>query len=256
MILIKTDKEIASMREGGRRLAEIIEEIGRKILPGKSTLELDQLAEKLVFAKGGVPAFKGYGKESGKPFPGTICVSINQEVVHGIPKEEKIIQEGDLVTIDIGMKYEGMITDMARTYGAGKISREVQKIIEVSREALRLGETVLKDGIKLGDYSRAVEKYVHSKDFFVCRDLVGHGVGRELHEDPYVPNYVSGAPEEKIILKKNMTLALEPIINGGTYEVKLGRDGWVWETKDGSLSAQFEDTVVITEDGCEILTKV
>jgi methionyl aminopeptidase len=249
-IIIKKEREIQAMREGGEILAGIITEIGKIIQPGISTKKIDQLAEKLVFNSGGRAAFKGYQK-----FPANVCVSINNEIVHGIPSESKIIQEGDLVKVDIGLEYKGLITDMARTFPSGKISVEAQNLMKTTQEALNLGINQIKPGNKIYDYAKAVEDYAKIKNFSPCRNLVGHGVGKKIHEDPYIPNFISQAPEENIIFKKGMTLALEPMLNAGTYLTKMGKDGWVWKTQDGSLGAHFEDTIVVTENGCEILTR-
>jgi methionyl aminopeptidase len=254
MIIVKTQKEIEAMREGGKILAGIMEKLGQEIAPGKSTQDLDKLAEELVFLAGGKPAFKGYGDQK-NPYPATICASINDEVVHGIPDEKVIIEKGDILKIDIGMEYGGLITDMARTYPVGKISRRAEKILEATKKSLDAGILRLKAGADLRDYSRAVQSYAESEGFSPVHDLVGHGVGRILHEDPIILNYIPKKNQERIILKAGMTLALEPMINEGTFEIKLGEDGWVYLTADGKLSAHFEDTVVITEDGCEILTR-
>lgn len=253
MIIIKSQKEIESMRRGGKILASIMEEIGKEVAPGKNTLELDKLAEKLVFDNGGTPAFKGYGDKD-NPFPATICASINNEIVHGVPSEDKIIKAGDIIKIDMGIKYEGMITDMARTFAVGEISSEAHKLMEATREGLNKGIAEIKAGAKLSEYSKAVENYVQSFGFSVIRDLVGHGVGSILHEDPPIPNYYRKEKKE-IILKEGMTIALEPMINIGSWEIKLGDDGWTYETTDGKLSAHFEDTVLVKKNGYEILTR-
>ncbi len=252
MIIIKTEKEIEAMRRGGKILVGIMEKIERKIVSGISTLELDKLAEKLVFDNGGRPAFKRQGGKN-NPYPATICVSINDEVVHGIPNEKIIIKEGDLVKIDIGMEFKGLITDMARTFEIGTVSEEAHKLVKVTKESLNQGISKIRAGAKLSEYSKIVENYVRSFGFSVVRDLVGHGVGRELHEDPQIPNYYWEAKD--VILKEGMTLALEPMINQGTYKIKLESDGWTYITEDGKLSAHFEDTVLVRKGGCEILTR-
>jgi methionyl aminopeptidase len=252
MIIIKTHKEIESMRRGGKILAEIMREIGKRIVSGVNTLELDKLAEKLVFDNGGTPAFKGYGDKKNS-YPATICASINCEIVHGIPDKNVIIKEGDIVKIDIGMKFEGMITDMARTFEVGAVSSEAHKLVKITKEALDEGIKKIKSGAKLSEYSGTVESYVGSHNFSVVHDLVGHGVGRELHEDPQIPNYRWSAKD--VVLQEGMTLALEPMINVGTHKIKLGADGWTYVTQDGKLSAHFEDTVLVKKGGCEILTR-
>ncbi|OGI28407.1 MAG: type I methionyl aminopeptidase [Candidatus Moranbacteria bacterium RIFOXYA12_FULL_44_15] len=250
MIVIKNVQEIEAMREGGRILAGIMDEIGKNIAPGTNTHEIDQLARKLVFDSGGVPIFEGYGTP---PFPSSVCASINSEVVHGIPRRDRIVQEGDIVKIDIGMKFKGMITDMARTFEAGKVSPAARKLVNATRESLDEGIRRIKAGAKLSEYSAAVDSYVRSHGFSAVRELVGHGVGRELHEDPQILNYKAKGKE--VILKEGMTLALEPMINEGTHYIKLMGDGWTYATRDGKLSAHFEDTVVVKKGGCEILTR-
>ncbi|MDQ1284151.1 MAG: Methionine aminopeptidase [Patescibacteria group bacterium] len=251
MIITKTEKEIEAMRAGGKILAGIMAEIGRNIVPGQNTHTIDQLARKLVFDNGGIPIFEGYGTP---PFPSSVCVSINSEVVHGIPRRDRIIQDGDIVKIDIGMKWGGMITDMARTFEAGKVSPTARKLVNATRESLDKGIEEIKAGAKLSQYSIAVDSYVRSHGFSTVRELVGHGVGRELHEDPQILNYK--AKGKDIILKEGMTLALEPMINEGTHYIKLMSDGWTYATKDGKLSAHFEDTVVVKKGGCEIITRI
>ncbi len=253
MIIIKNENEIAAMREGGKILASVMRELEKITMPGENTLAVDQLAERLIREAGGVPAFKGYGAESGNPFPATICASINNEIVHGIPKKDRILKKGDIFKIDIGMRYKGMMTDMARTFAVGKVSEEAQKLIDVTRESLNFGIEKLKAGKPLSDYSARVQEFVERHGFSIVRDLVGHGVGRELHEDPHIPNYKTRDPE--IILKEGMALALEPMVNAGTHKIKLGNDNWTFSTADGKLSAHFEDTVLITKNGPEILTR-
>lgn len=254
MIIIKNYKEIDAMRAGGKILAGVMAELGKNVAAGKNTFELDALAEKLISQAGGVPVFKGYGKESGNPFPNAICASINSEVVHGIPSKNRILKNGDILKIDIGMRYQGMIIDMARTYPVGKISAEAQKILDVTRECLNAGIEKIKAGARLAEYSEAVQKYVEDQGFSAVRDLVGHGVGKKLHEDPHIPNYKS--QQKEIILQEGMTLALEPMINAGAYKIRLEKDGWTFVTVDGKLSAHFEDTVAVTKNGAEILTRI
>ena len=243
------------MREGGRKLAQIIKKLGDKIEPNISTWELDKLAEKLVFDIKGFPAFKGYGAESGNPFPATICASLNEEVVHGIPSKNVILKNGDIIKVDIGMKYKGMFTDMARTFLVGDADVDAKKITETVKESLDRGIKKIKPGKNIGEYSKEVQSFVEKRGFSVIRNLVGHGVGRHLHEDPQIPNY-EDSRFGSVILKPGMTLALEPMINVGTYETVLGDDGWVYKTADGQLSAHWENTVLVTEKGVEILTKV
>lgn len=253
MISIKSQTEIAIMREGGRLLAGVMEELGRLVVPGENTLNINKLAKKLVFNIGGEAVFEGYG-ETDNPYPAAVCVSINDEIVHGIPREDRIIQEGDIVKLDIGMRYQGMITDMARTFPAGKISIEAQKIMTVTKEGLEEGIKAIRAGRRLGDYGRAVERRVLGSGFSVVRDLVGHGVGHELHEDPQIFNYQT--KNKGIFLAEGMTLALEPMVNVGGSEIRILADGWTYATRDGKLSAHFEDTIVVTKYGAEILTRV
>ncbi|MFA7208935.1 MAG: type I methionyl aminopeptidase [Parcubacteria group bacterium] len=254
MIIIKKPEEIEAMRAGGKILAGVMRALGDSVAPGKNTFAIDQLAEKLILEAGGIPVFKGYGKESGNPFPAAICASINDEIVHGIPRPDRILQTGDIFKIDIGMRYRGMVTDMARTFAVGKISVEAQRILDVTRECLDAGIAKIKAGASLGDYSAAVQKYVEGQGFSVVRDLVGHGVGRFLHEDPHIPNYRSGGKD--IILEEGMTLALEPMINAGTHKIELRKDRWTYVTADGKLSAHFEDTVLVSKNEAEILTRI
>lgn len=251
MIIIKTEKEIDKMRRGGKILGEIMDELARAIVPGENTFKINKLAEKLIKSYGGFPIFKGQGEKS-NPYPATICASINSEIVHGIPSVKKIIQTGDLFKIDIGMRWENMVTDMARTFEVGKVSPDARKLREVTREALRLGTKKIKAGIFLKEYSSAVEKYVRKYGFSVVRDLVGHGVGRKLHEDPQIPNFNNGSQGPRLL--EGMTLALEPMINAGSFGTRILKDGWTFVTDDGKLSAHFENTVLVKKDGVEILT--
>jgi len=252
----KTSEEINILREGGQILGTIVSQVLALVQPGISTWKLDQEAEKRIRAAGGVPAFKGYrGGLNAPPFPGTICASVNDEVVHGIPKKECILREGDLFKMDIGMVYKGMITDMARTVSVGVINEEAKKLMDTTRESLDMGISVLKSGAKLYDFAGAVQKHAEQRGYFVTRDLVGHGVGHELHEPPQIPNYVD-TKQLNFVFQENMVVALEPMINKGTWKVKMDSDGWTFKTQDGSLSAHFEDTVVITKDGSEILTRI
>jgi methionyl aminopeptidase len=253
MINIKTEKEISAMREGGKRLAFIMNELEKNVLSGISTEKIDKIAEKLILKFEGIPSFKGYGGEK-KPFPAVICASINNEIVHGIPKKETILKDGDVFKVDIGMKYQGLHTDMARTFAVGKIDTDKQKIIEIVKESFYQGVQAIGVGKKLNCYGKAVQKYVEKNGFSVVRDLVGHGIGKKLHEFPQVPNYYERGIC-KFKLEEGMTFALEPMINTGSCEIKLGSDGWVYETRDGSLSAHWENTILITKSGIEILTE-
>ncbi len=252
---IKTEDEIRRLRASSKRLAVVLDAVMKAARAGMSTWEIDVLAERLIREAGGIPIFKGYNAGSGRPFPASVCVSLNNEVVHGIPRKERIIKEGDLLKLDIGMRFEGMVSDMARTMAIGTISKEAQMLLDVTRESLERGIATLRPGAQISAYARAVQGYVESRGFSVVRDLVGHGVGRELHEDPQVPNYTSRRMHD-FVLEKGMTLALEPMINAGTFQVDIAPDDWTFITADGKLSAHFEDTVVITENGAEILTRI
>jgi methionyl aminopeptidase len=251
---VKTGEEIERLRRSGARLSLVLEKVVAAARPRVSTLELDELAETLIRQEGGLPIFKGYGAEGGKPFPGTICASVNNEVVHGIPKKECVLQEGDILKIDIGMRFEGMVTDMARTIPIGSVSKEAERLMRVTEESLLAGIAAIRPGAKMLDYAAAVQKTAEDAGYSVVRDLVGHGVGHELHEDPQVPNYESKTLPN-FTFEKGMTLALEPMINQGTFEVDLAKDDWTFITADGALSAHFEDTVLVTENGTEILTR-
>ena len=252
-ISIKTESELDIMRKAGKILAEIMLEIGKAVKPGIDTMQLDKLAEELVFAHGGRAAFKGYG-EKRNPFPATICASINDEVVHGIPSTEKILNEGDILKIDIGIEIDGYFSDMARTFAVGKISKEAQKLIEVTEKAFWKGVAKLKDGASLSEYSKAAQKVVEAAGFSMVKNLVGHGIGKSLHEDPQILNYFEYGYRD-LPLEKGMTLAIEPMVNAGDYKTTIGRDGWVFLTADHSLSAHYENTVAITEKGIEVLTQ-
>jgi methionyl aminopeptidase len=254
MIYIKSKKEIEIMKEGGRILAEVMEGLRKSLKDGMSTWEVDQLAEKLIAEKGAVSAFKNYGSDWGNPFPGQICVSLNDEVVHGIGKKNRIIKNGDLVKIDAGIIYKNYITDMARTFAVGEISAEAKKLIEVTEQCFWKGVENLREGEMLSVYSRAVQAYVEENGFSVVRNLVGHGVGKELHEDPQIPNYYNKKFQD-VELEHGMVLALEPMVNIGSFENKIAKDGWTFVTKDGSLSAHYENTIVILKNGVEVITK-
>ncbi len=253
-ILVKDEKDISDMREAGKKLAKIMGELEFLARPNVSTLEIDKLAEKLVFDFGGKPAFKGYVAESGIPFPATICASLNEEIVHGIPRKDAVLREGDLLKIDIGMKYQDVFVDMARTFLVGGANnKQARRLMEVVKKAFWEGIRQMKAGKKISDYSKAVQKLVEKNNFSVVRSLVGHGIGRNLHEDPQIPNYYNRKFQD-VRLASGMTLALEPMINAGKHEIILDRDGWTFKTMDGSLSAHYENTVVVTESGADVLT--
>jgi len=252
-ISIKTESELNVMRKAGKILAEIMLEIEKEVRPGIDTMQLDKLADELVFARGGKAAFKGYG-EKNNPFPATICASINDEVVHGIPSTERILNEGDILKVDIGIEIDGYFSDMARSFAVGKISKEAQKLIEVTERSFWKGVAKLKEGANLSEYSKTVQKVVEEAGFSVVKNLVGHGIGKSLHEEPQILNYFEYGYRD-LMLEKGMTLALEPMVNEGDYKTIIGRDGWVFLTADRKLSAHYENTVVITDKGVEILTQ-
>jgi len=247
MIVLKTPGEIEVLRVVNRAVAEVLKELESKIRPGISTLELDELAEKLLREKDCIPAFKGY-----RGYPKSICTSINEQIVHGIPSERKL-KEGDIISIDIGAKYKDFFGDMAATYPVEKISGSVQRLLDVTRESLCEGIAMAKGGNRLGDISSAIQRTVEREGFSVVRFFVGHGIGRELHEMPQIPNF--GIPGTGVRLKSGMVFAIEPMVNAGDNDVEVLDDGWTAVTKDKSLSAHFEHTIVILEKGPEILTK-
>jgi methionyl aminopeptidase len=250
----KSQKEIGAMREGGKLLAGIMKKLEESAKAGINTLDLDKLAEKLVFDIGGKSAFKGYQNGGSISYPATICASLNGEVVHGIPRKSTVLKNGDLLKIDIGMEYKGMFTDMARSMAIGNISEKAIALIKVTEQSFWKGIKKLKSGKYLSDYSKAAQKHIEKKGFSVVRNLVGHGVGKKLHEPPQIPNYYYKKYYD-IKLVSGMTLAFEPMVNEGGYETIIGKDGWVFKTADGQLSAHYENTVLITEKGVEVLTK-
>ncbi|MBU3964939.1 type I methionyl aminopeptidase [Patescibacteria group bacterium] len=256
MIYIKTAEEIALMREGGKILAKTLDELSRAVAPGIKTIEIDKLAEGLVLKYGAKSSFKGYKPkfyEGEKGYPASVCVSINEEVVHGIPGE-RVLKEGDIVSMDMGILYKGFFTDAAITAGAGKISSQARKLIDVTKKSLEIGIKEIGQGKHLGDIGFAIQSYAEQNGFSVVRDLVGHGVGKYIHEDPEIPNY--GFRGQGLEFKKGMTLALEPMVNIGAPDVKILPDGWTFVSSDKSLVAHFEHTVAVTENGAEILTKL
>ena len=257
-MIAKTSEEIVTIWECGKRLAKIVAELTAVLRPGMATMELDQLAERLIREADGLPVFKGYRSHRSEPsFPASLCVSINDEVVHGIPRRDRTLSEGDIVGLDIGMRWpaqNGLITDMAVTVPVGAVAPLATRLLDVTRSALERGMSILKPGIRLGDLGHAIQETIESGGFSVVRDLVGHGVGRRLHEQPYVPNY--GLPGEGEAVREGMVLAIEPMATVGSSLVGLADDGWTWRTRDGSLAAHFEHTVLVTKDGAEVLTKV
>lgn len=244
---LKTTAEIAKMRAGGRIAARVLNELTIAARPGVTILELDGLAEKIIREAGATPSFKGF-----KGYPTATCVSVNEEIVHGIPTSREL-RDGDIIGLDVGVYYQGFHTDTAVSVGVGKISDEAQKLIDVTEESLRAAIKIIKPGIHLGDIQSAIQEKIESNGFSVIRDLVGHGVGQNLQEAPSIPNY--GEKGTGLILQEGMTLAIEPMVAAGNWRVRVKDDGWTVVTADGSLAAHFEHTIAVTKDGCEILTK-
>ena len=247
-VSIKSAREIALMRESGRILAEVHERLKEEIKPGISTYEIDRIGEKMIRSYGCTPSFLNYNG-----YPASICVSVNDEVVHGIPNKKRILKEGDIVSLDAGVIWKGYHSDAARTHGVGEISKEAQNLIDATRQSFYEGIKMARVGNRIGDVSHAVEEYVTSRGYAVVKQFVGHGVGRKLHESPEVPNY--GAPGRGVRLAAGMTLAIEPMINIKGEGVNVLADGWTVKTASGSLSAHFEHTIAITGDGPVILTR-
>jgi methionyl aminopeptidase len=251
-IIIKSDEEIALMREACRITAGVLNAVIASVRAGMRTEELDAIAEKETKRYGAEPSFKGY-----RGYPANLCVSVNDEIVHGIPGK-RVLKEGDIVSIDFGVKYKGFQGDCARTVGVGVISPEARRLMETTAGSLKAGIAAAQAGARLGDISAAIEKYAESYGYSVVREYTGHGIGRHMHEDPQVPNSTKSVlglmKGTGPVLRKGMTLALEPMVNIGSWETKLDNDMWTVRTRDGSLSAHFEDTIVITDGEPEVLT--
>ena len=269
MIIIKTPQEIEILREGGRRLAIVLHKVKDVVKPGISTKDLDDYAFKLIKDMGDTPAFLNY-RPLGvrKPYPASLCVSVNDEVVHAIPKKNRIIREGDLVSLDIGMWWPGeklkmkneklkmtraMATDMALTVAVGSVSSRLQKLLKVTESALDYGIRKVRAGARIGDISSAIQKTIETAGFGVVRDLAGHGVGYKVHENPFVPNY--GTPGTGAVLREGMVLAIEPMATSGDWHVVIDKDEWAFRTADGKHAAHFEHTIAVTSSGCVVLTK-
>jgi len=249
----KTPEEISKLSEGGKKLAAVLNILKRETRVGVTPKELDALAEKLIIDSGGVPSFKGYNvSKDQRPYPATICVSVNDEVVHGLPSDKKL-QEGDIVGLDIGMKYKNLFTDMAETVIIGRTDEVGEKLVRITKEALDLAISMMRPGLKTGDLGEAVQKFIEGNGFGVVRELVGHGVGYKVHEDPQIPNW--GKKGEGVTLEENMVIAIEPMVTEGGCEIYLAPDGWTWKTKDKKRAAHFEHTMVIHKNGAEVLTK-
>ena len=251
MVELKNKKEIELIREGGKIVADVLKLIGANAKPGVTTLELDRLAEEYIRSCDAEPAFKGYGSSKHNKFPATLCTSIDDEVVHGIPAQRRL-REGEILSIDVGVRKNGFYADSAASFRVGQVSAEKERLLKVTEESLYKGIEQAVEGHTVEDIGSAVQRHVEASGFSVVRDLVGHGVGRELHEEPAVPNY--GKPGRGMRLKEGMTLAIEPMVNYGTWKVKILADGWTVVTEDGQPSAHFEHTIAIVNGKPEILT--
>ena len=246
-IIIKSDEEIAIMRQAGKIVAEVLKIVSENIKPGMKTKELDIIAERELKRLGAKSSFKGY-----RGFPANLCVSVNDEIVHGIPGD-KVLNDGDIVSLDFGAIYNGFQGDAALTATVGEVNPAARRLIETTRETLKTGIAAARDGATLGDVSAAMQKYAESKGYSVVREYTGHGIGREMHEDPQIPNF--GSPGTGPILKKGMTLAIEPMLNIGDWRTRVADDQWTVLTADGSLSAHFEHTIAVNNAEAEVLTK-
>ena len=249
MITIKNKEQIAKMRDAGKIVAEVLALMEENVAPGISTWELDEIAENHIRKCGAIPTFLGYGG-----FPASICASINDEVVHGIPNRNRYLNEGDIISIDVGATFRGYVGDAARTFPVGKISDENARLIEVTRQSFYEGLAQAKKGNRLGDISHAIQRYVERHGYSVIRDLVGHGVGENMHEDPSVPNY--GKKGRGIKLCEGLTIAVEPMVAAGHYALDQLADNWTYVTRDGSMAAHYENTFAITDGEPEILTRL
>lgn len=245
---VKTPAEIEAMRESGRMLSSVLEKVESEVAAGMSTKDLAELAKKYLKPLGGQPAFLGY-----QGFPDVLCVSVNDEIVHGIPRKNHILRDGDLVSMDFGVRYKGMVTDSATTVIVGSGSKESAKLVDTTRESLEAGILAVKDGATVGDIGAAVEEILAKHKYGIVRDLVGHGVGHELHEDPNIPNF--GKKGKGFRFETGMTIAIEPMATTGTHKVVVDHDGWTIRSQDHSLAAHFEHTVLVTDDGAEVLTR-
>ncbi|MDO8578503.1 MAG: type I methionyl aminopeptidase [Dehalococcoidales bacterium] len=245
-ISIKSDADIAVMRQAGRVVATVLDMLKLQVKPGMKTKELDSIAAKEVVRLGATPSFKGY-----RGYPANICASVNDEIVHGIPGD-RVLKEGDIISLDFGAIFDGFQGDAAITVGVGKITPEARKLIETTDGALRAGIAAVRHGVRLGDIASAIQEYAESRGYSVVREYTGHGIGREMHEEPLVPNF--GEPGRGPILQKGMTIAIEPMVNVGDWRTKVGANRWTVSTIDGSLSAHFEHTIAVTNGAAEVLT--
>jgi len=256
MIEIKTPQEIEIMAEGGRMLARIMKALEKRVRPGITTMELEKLAEGLILNAGGKCSFKGYKSkdgESARPYPFCLCTSVNEEIVH-VPPSDRVLKEGDVLKLDLGIFYKGFHTDMAITVPVGKVSFEAQRLIRVTKKALKLAIKKARPGNTFGDIGNTIQRYVESQGFNVVRELCGHGIGRELHEEPKILNYGKRKSGEKI--KEGMVFCIEPMVTAGDWHLKRTKDGFGYQTVDGSLTAHFEHTVAVTKNGVKILTNI
>jgi len=253
MIKLKAPEEIEIMRAASLIVAEVLEELKAMVRPGVTTGELDRVAEELTRRKGAVPAFKGY-EVANRVFPASLCASINEEVVHGIPSADRMLREGDIIGLDFGVCYRGFYGDAAVTVPVGQVSAKASELMRATREALEAGIEEARPGRRIGDVSAAIQARAESRNFAVVRDFVGHGIGRRLHEDPQVPNF--GVADRGIRLREGMVLAIEPMLNAGGPDVHVKEDGWTAVTSDGSLSAHFEHSVAIVERGPYVLSQL
>ncbi len=249
MIIIKNSREIEYMKESGKLVGETLNMIQTHVKPGISTMALDKICEEFIIKHGATPSFKNYNG-----FPGSVCASVNEVVVHGIPSKEKILQEGDIISIDCGAYLNGFHGDAARTFRVGQVSEETDRLITITEESFFKGVEMCKPGLRLGDISHAIQIHIESNGFSVVRDFTGHGIGKDLHEGPSIPNY--GVANRGPKLRVGMALAIEPMVNLGTYHVKVLGDNWTTVTRDGKLSAHYENTVILTENGPVITTLV
>lgn len=248
MVVLKTDREIEKMKDAGRIASKALKLAGEAVEPGISTLEIDNIIRKYIESEGAKPSVLNYGG-----FPASACISVNNVVIHGIPSKKCIIKSGDIVSVDVSAFFEGFHGDNAATFACGEVSQEAKALIDATRESLYEGIKMAQIGNRIGDIANAVQRYVEARSYSVVRDFVGHGVGAKLHEDPSVPNY--GTPGRGVRLLSGMTIAIEPMVNAGTHEVKVLDDEWTTVTADGKLSAHFENTIAITKDGPIILTQ-
>ena len=251
-VIVKDDREIGIMRQAGRIVGEGLQLLQRSVAPGVTTADLDAIFEKHVRASGAIPTFKGY-----RGFPASLCVSINEEVVHGIPSPKRVLKEGDIISLDAGATFQGYVGDSAVTVGVGKISAKAQKLIDTTRDALEAAIAQVGPGAKLSTIARTIQQYAESRGYAVVKKYVGHGIGRNLHEEPQVPNYViDNLSSWEFVLRPGHCIAIEPMVNEGTDDVRTLDDDWTVVTKDRRLSAHFEHTIAVTKDGRDVLTRV